>query len=180
VREKMRAWEQTVMLSGALGQLEPELHALQLPFIPGDKWLGLEFPPEQKLDTDRLLYTGHFSGGFDKGRAQCGLLLDEWSEMIPTDSVDTGITFHHDRPNCEAPQSMLLVTPSEFRGEWQWQDLVGALNETLDFAKRRAIEPRQIDNSPYGPFLPATVIATQVAQLTIAMELGLNNRIAKI
>ena len=27
-----------------------------------------------------------------------------------------GITFHHDRPNCEAPQTMLLVTPSEFRG----------------------------------------------------------------
>ena len=92
--------------------------------------------------------------------------------------VDTGIVFHHDRPNCEAPQAMLLVTPSEFRGSWRWEDLVGALNETLDFAKRRAIEPRHIDASPYAPFLPATVVATQVQQLTIALELALNNRIA--
>ena len=98
--------------------------------------------------------------------------------MLPTSSVDTGITFHHDRPNCEAPQTLLLVTPSEFRGSWRWVDLVDALNETLDFAKRRAIEPRSIDNSPYGPFLPATVVATQVSQLTIALELGLNNKIA--
>ena len=55
---------------------------------------------------------------------------------------------------------------------------MAALNETLDFAKRRAIEPVHIDNSAYGPFLPATVVATQVSQLTIALELGLNNKIA--
>jgi hypothetical protein len=166
-----------VIFSGALGRPEPELQALQLPFIPNDKWLGLEFPADQKLDTARLLYTSHFSNAFNKGIAQCGLLLDEWTETIPTSSVDTGITFHHDRPNCEAPQTMLLVTPSEFRGQWQWPDLLGALNETLDLAKRRAIEPKQIDNSAYAPFLPATVIATQVIQLTIAIELALNNKI---
>ena len=72
---------------------------------------------------------------------------------------------------------MLLVTPSEFRGQWQWNDLVDALNETLDLAKRRAIEPRHIDASPYAPFLPATIMATQVAQLTIAADLALNNRV---
>jgi hypothetical protein len=180
VREKMFAWEQTVMFAGALGRPEPRLDPLQLPFIPGDRWLGLEFPPVQKLDKDRLLYTAHFAAPFNKTTPQCGMLIDEWSETIPTSSVDTGITFHHDRPNCEAPQTMLLVTPSEFRGSWRWDDLVGALNETLDFAKRRAIEPKHIDNSPYAPFLPATVIATQVHQLTIALELGLNNRIATV
>ncbi|MCW5557782.1 MAG: hypothetical protein KIT22_08120, partial [Verrucomicrobiae bacterium] len=180
VREAMHAWEQIVMFTAALGRLEPGLDALQLPFTPGDRWLGLEFPPDQKLDTDRLLYTAHFSTSFNKGSRQCGLLVDEWSETIPGDSVDTGITFHHDRPDCEAPQTFLLVTPPEFRGSWRWDDLVAALNETLDLAKRRAIEPRHIDNSPYGPFLPATVIATQVQQLTIALELAFNNKIASV
>jgi len=180
VREPMRAWEQTVMFSEALGKPAPTLDALQLPFILGDKWLGLEFPNEQPLDTDRLLYTAHFSTGFNKGIAQCGLLLDEWTELVPTESVDTGITFHYDRPSCEAPQTMLLVTPSEFRGAWQWQDLVGALNETIDFAKRRAVEPSDLDDSVYGPFLPATVIATQARQLTISVELGLNNKVARV
>jgi hypothetical protein len=178
VREKMFAWEQIATFAGALGRPEPALDAMQLPFITGDRWLGLEFPPAQALDKDRLLYTAHFAAAFNQAARQCGLLLDEWTETIPTASVDTGIVFHHDRPNCEAPQTMLLVTPSDFRGSWRWNDLVDALQETLDLAKRRAIEPKHIDDSPYAPFLPATVVATQVQQLTIAVELGLNNKIA--
>jgi hypothetical protein len=151
---------------------------MQLPFVPDDRWLGLEFPPTHALDIDRLLYTAHFSTPFNKNARQCGLLIDEWTEVIPESSIDTGITFHYDRPNCEAPQTMLLVTPAEFRGTWRWNDLVDALNETLDLAKRRAIEPAHIDATPYAPFLPATVVATQVHQLTIAADLAFNNRIA--
>ena len=70
---------------------------------------------------------------------------------------------------------MLLVTPTDFRGAWQWDDLVDALNETLDLAKLRAIEPAHIDATPYAPFLPATVMAAQARQLTIAANLVLNN-----
>jgi len=178
VRETMHAWEQLVMMTGSLGRPEPNIEAMQLPFIPGDRWVALEFPPDTKLDTDRLLYSAHFATAFNKAANQCGMLLDEWTEMIPGTTTDTGITFHHDRPNCEAPQSMLLLTPSEFQGAWQWNDLVDALNETLDFAKRRAVEPKHIDDSLYAPFLPATIMATQVVQLTIAANLALNNSIS--
>ena len=53
-------------------------------FIPDDRWLNLEFPKTQKLDQDRLLYTAHLPPvDFDKTKPQCGMLLDEWSEMIP-------------------------------------------------------------------------------------------------
>lgn len=179
VRDKMHAWEQTMIFAGSLGQPEPQLEAIQLPFIPGDRWLGLEFPPGQPLDRERVLYTAHLAGPFNKGARQCGMLLDEWAEIIPTDSVDTGIAFHHDRPNCEAPQAMLLVTPSEFRGAWQWQDIIDSLIETLSFAKRRAIEPRRIDQTAYAPLLPATIMVSQVAQLTIAANLALNNRVTQ-
>jgi hypothetical protein len=177
VRDKMHAWEQVVFMTAALGEAEPSLAALQLPVIPGDAWLGLEFAPGQKLDADRLLYTAHFAVPFNKASRQCGLLLDEWTETIPGTTADTGIAFHDDRPNTEAPQAMLLVTPSQFRGTWQWDDLVDALNETLDLAKRRAIEPKHVDAMPYAPFLPATVMASQARQLTIAANLAFNNRI---
>lgn len=178
VREKMHAWEQMVIYAEALHvAAPPELEALQFPFIPDDRWLGLEFPKEQKLDKERLLYTAKFPAVFHKDARQCGLLIDEWTETIPTGNVDTGIAFHHDRPNCEAPQTMLLVTPSQFRGTWRWDDLVAALNETLELAKRRAIEPADIDRTPYAPFLPATITAAQVAQLTIAADLALNHRL---
>lgn len=178
VRDKMRAWEQTTMFTGSLGRPEPELVAMQFPFTPGERWLALEFPATQKLDHDCLLYTAHFAAPFNKAGRQCGLLLDEWSEVIPTSEVDTGVTFHHDRPNCEAPQTMLLVTPADFTGAWRWDDLIDALNETLDFAKRRAIEPRRIDQSAYAFLLPATVMASQFSQLTIAANLALNNNVA--
>jgi hypothetical protein len=177
VRDKMHAWEQTVLMTGALRVTEPALNALQLPVIPGDAWVGLDFKAGQALDTERLLYAAHFASPFDKTGRQCGLLLDEWTEIIPGDSVDTGITFHYDRPNSEAPQAMLLVTPAQFRGTWQWNDLVDALNETLDLAKRRAIEPRHIYEMPYAPFLPAAVMASQARQLTIAANLALNNNV---
>jgi hypothetical protein len=177
VRDKMHAWEQVVLMTAALGQTEPSLDALQFPVIPGDAWVGLELASGQTLERDRLLYTAHFAALFDKTAPQRGLLLDEWTETIPGTTAHTGIAFHDDRPNSEAPQAMLLVTPSAFRGAWQWDDLVDALNETFDLAQRRAIEPKHGDAMPYAPFLPATIMASQARQLTIAANLALNNRV---
>ena len=175
VREKMWAWEQVLMFSGGFGQTEPELTAIQLPFRPNDDWLALKFPATYKLDGDRLLYTAHFAVDFAKGTPQCGLLFDEWSEVIPGNEAMTGIAFHYDRPNSEPPQTMLLVTPSDFRGAWQWADLVDALNETLDLAKARAVEPAHVDASAYANFLPATSMAVTTSSVTISANLALNN-----
>ena len=66
----------------------------------------------------------------------------------PGTTRDTGLTFHFDRPDNEPPQAMLLVTPATADGAWQWDDLVDALNETLDLAKKRAVEPAQLDATP--------------------------------
>ncbi len=177
VRERLRAWEQVTMLAGVFGRAEPPLDALQLPHVPGDRWFGLDIPEDRTLEGDRLLYTAHFATPFDPAQRLCGLLLDEWTEMIPASEVDTGIAVHYDRPNAEAPQTMLLVTPTEFRGAWQWDDIVDALNDTLDLAKQRAVEPTHLAQLPYAPYLPATIMASQVRQLTIAANLALNNQV---
>ena len=175
VRDKAAAWESTQLMASAFAGTEPSLDALMLPFVPGQGWLGLDLPPGPAPAGDRLLYTAHFPA--DPTTTQCGLLLDEWSELIPGPTVETGLTLNYDRPSSEAPQAMLLVTPTQFRGAWQWEDLVDALNETLDLAKLRGIEPSDVDTLPYAWFLPATVMATQARQLTIAADLALNNPI---
>ena len=74
---------------------------------------------------------------------------------------------------------MLLLTPAQFRGAWQWDDVVDAVNEALDMAKRRAIEPAHIEKLPIASFLPATIMAAQVQQLTIAANLALNNQFVR-
>lgn len=178
VRDQARAWEQAGLYASALGKAEPGLVAMQFPFVANDHWMALDLAPDAALNAEKLLYTAHFAAGAGPGSVHCGLLIDEWAEIIPGVDADTGVAFHHDRPNNEAPQAMLLVTPADFTGKWRWDDLVDALNETLDFAKRRAVEPAHIEATPFAPLLPATVMATQVAQLTIAANLALNNKIA--
>jgi len=177
VREKLHHWERVVMLAEGYGTAAPALTPIQLPFRSGDRWLALEFPPDTPLDEDRLLYTAHYTVPFNRSAPQCGLLVDEWTEVIPGTEETTGIAFHYDRPNAEPPQAMLLVTPPQFAGSWQWQDLVDALHETLAMAKKRAVEPAQVDATPFARFLPATVMAVTLRGLSIAANLAVNNQV---
>jgi hypothetical protein len=192
VREKIHHWEQLVMLTGAFGRTEPELQPIQLPYKEKDDWLALQFPYDPdpgakkditknyQFDGDRLLYTAHYAVPFDRNKKQCGLLLDEWTEVIPSDNETTGIAFHYDRPNSEPPQTMLLVTPPSFTGSWKWLDLVDALNETLDMAKKRAVEPSQVDATPYARVLPSTIMAATLYQISISANLSINNNLTNV
>jgi len=182
VRDKLHAWERATQLVEAFKDLQLAIEPVQFPYHEEDYWLALEYPDKTStgdpfvIDEDKLLYTAHYSGGFDKNLAQCGLLLDEWTEVIPGTEETTGLSFHYDRPNAEPPQTLLLVTPSRFQGHWQWQDLVDTLHETLDRARKRGIEPSHIDSTAYARFLPALVSSVTAFPITAALNLALNNR----
>ncbi len=177
VRDKLHHWERVVMFSGAFTGGEPELTPIQLPYRSDDRWLALEYPdaPNFIVDSERLLYTAHYPLGFSKTSAQCGILLDEWTEILPMGEETTGLTFHYDRPSTEPPQVMLLVTPPQFIGAWQWDDLVAALHETLALAKQRAVEPSQLENTPLNRLLPATLMALTLREVSISGNLAINN-----
>ena len=175
IRPNMRTWEQILMLSAAFGTGVPALTPIQFPYESTASWLGLQYPDSYQFDSDRLLYTAQYVSPFDNTSRQCGLLIDEWTEVIPATDRNTGITFNYDRPSSEAPQSFLLVTPASASGEWVWDDLLGALNETLDLAKKRAVEPVQLDFTPYTCFLPATVMAVTYYGISITTSLATAN-----
>ncbi len=177
VRDKLHHWERTVMLSGAFNGTEPELTPVQFPYRNDDRWLALEYPddPGFVVDSERLLYTAHYPLGFSKTSAQCGILLDEWTEILPTGQETTGLTFHYDRPSTEPPQVMLLVTPPQMIGAWQWDDLVAALHETLDLARQRAVEPSQLEGTILNRLLPATLMAFTLRDVSISGNLAINN-----
>lgn len=175
VRGKVGAWEDLVMLAegfkdrSSLGLAPLDLTPLQLPYVEDDHWLGLEYPEGFEIPSDKLLYTAYMPS-FNAAQPQCGLLVDEWTEVIPAKKETTGMTFHYDRPNSEPPQTMLLVTPAAFTGEWKWVDIVKTLHETLDLAKLRAIEPDHVDKTAYAQFLPATVAAVTTSPVTMALN----------
>jgi hypothetical protein len=172
VRPMLHAWESVVLLTGPLGRPEPTLVPAQFPYDATAPWLAMQYPPEYVLDSDRLLYTAHYTKPFDKTARQCGLLVDEWTEVIPATDRTTGMTFNANRPDNEAPQAILVVTSASAAGAWQWADLVGALHETLDLAKKRAIEPVDIDNTAYSRFLPATIMASTLYGISITTTLA--------
>ena len=172
VREKLGHWERQLLMSAPLGLGEAGLSPIQLPHRAGDPWLGLEYPPGTVIDSERLLYTAHYDAPFDPAKPQCGLLVDEWTEVLPGESQTTGLAFQFDRPSSEPPQAWLLVVPRAPAGGWAWEDIVDALTETLDAARLRAVEPDQLDATAWARFLPAVVTATTLHPITIAIDYG--------
>ena len=172
----MRSWEQLLSLTAAFKRPVPELTPAQFPFEATAPWLALQYPTaDYSLISDHVLYTAYYPVAFDKTARQCGILLDEWTEVVPATDRVTGITFNFDRPNNEAPQSLLLVTPASATGEWTWDDLVGGVNETLDLAKKRLVEPGQLDFTSYSCLLPATIMAVTFYGISITTSLAAAN-----
>ena len=135
VREKLGAWESMIMLAEGFQDRAPlNLTPIQLPFEADAPWLGLQYPETYEIESDKLLYTAYLPS-FNPAQVQCGLLVDEWTEVIPAKKETTGLTFHYDQPNTEPPQTMLLMTPSSFTGSWTWEDVVNTLDETMNLAK---------------------------------------------
>ncbi len=182
VREKMNQVENATIHLESLFAKSLALEPCQFPYRPDDFWLALEYPDQDPvsnkpfvIDEDKLLYTAHYSAGFSTAGTQCGLLIDEWTEVVPTTVETTGLTFHYDRPNSEPPQTLLLALPGDFTGNWAWQDLVQTLHETLDFARLRAVEPAHLDSSPFGRFLPALISKTTRYPVMAMLDLAQNN-----
>ncbi len=172
VRPPLRTWEACVNLTTAFGRAEPSLLPAQLPYEAGEPWLAMQFPESFTPSGEHLLYTAYYATPFDAGAHQCGLLLDEWTEVVPSTTKEAGLTFNFARPDNEAPQAILVVTPASASDSWQWEDLVGALNETLDLAKKRALEPAQLEPTAYARLLPATIMAVTLYGISITTALA--------
>jgi hypothetical protein len=175
VRTPLRHLEQTSLLAEALGQPGQELVPVQLPVKPDDRWLAMEYPTRLDLTGEHLLYSAWYGPGFAAGGPICGLLIDEWTEVLPSDTATAGLAFNYDQPGSEAPQAMLLVTPADGGTAWSWDDLRQAVPDTMRLAKQRTVEPVHLEASAAARFLPATVSAITKPGISIGLALDRNN-----
>ncbi|MEO8700573.1 MAG: hypothetical protein ABI867_11045 [Kofleriaceae bacterium] len=176
VRPRMASWETMTMLAETFGASSPALAAVQLPFRADDHWVALELPATYALSEEKLAYTASFAKPFEPAGAHAGLVIDEWTEVIPGTQETTGIAFHYDQPNNEPPQAILIAAPRKLSGEgWKWDDLVACVVDTFTEAKLRAIEPDKVGGATFGQFLPATLFVATGSALTIAANLADNN-----
>ncbi|MEM9192388.1 MAG: hypothetical protein AAGF12_24650 [Myxococcota bacterium] len=176
VREPMGRLSRAFCLEDHLGRTGSELSALQLPYRPDDSWTGLEIPEGYDLNEEKLLYTASLEGPVRHDDPVSGLVIDEWTEVIPHGEEISGVTFHYDRPNSEPMQSILVACPPQLLEGWRFDDLIACIGETVDQAKLRAIEPRHVAQSGYSPFLPATLFPmTKRRELIMGLDLSLND-----
>ena len=128
------------------------LTPVQLPVHPGDAWIGGAWGAAAPAGEAVSLVFCNVPG--DAASPRAGLLIDEWTEVVPSETETTGVAFHYNRPNAQPPQALLLAIAPELRGTWRWDDLVAVVTETLDRAKLRAVEPDHVAQSEYFQLLP--------------------------
>lgn len=153
----------------------------QLPFVPGanNRWLALDIIDKESIPLDPISMAFEYPDGYTSNTKQMAFIIDEWTEIIPEDTLDTGIALHYNRPNNEASQNLLLAIPPDNKDKhWKWEDLVDAVDETLTLAKIRAVEPDHLRSNPLlFRTLPATVAAVNAEGNTPSLDYGRNNYI---
>lgn len=180
VRNQMAELENVMLMGEALTGTRRNLIGWQLPHAVDDHWVGAAYPADHVVVGDRLTVQSTHSVAFDPAGPQIGLLIDEWTEVIPTPDITTGVAFHFDQPGSEPPQAFLLMTPPRFEGSWKWDNLIDGITETFEAAKARAVEPDHIDQTPYSLFLPTTLATTSHHPLTIALNYAVMNSYSRM
>lgn len=154
VREPLARLGIALREAEALGGAPLALAAAQVPHVPGAVWNAL--PAERYVDgAVSLLLVG--AEAVAPGRAVCGLLVDEWAEVVPSAHETTGVAFRYDPPELMAPQAVLLAVPPVVGEPWTLGTLDQVLVETLEQAHLRAVPPSAL--GAVRQYLPATVLA---------------------
>lgn len=132
----------TTRLDGNANSQSPELILL------GKDWLGMPVDDESKLrDVDSLVL--YNADKYESGKSNSGFVFDGWLEYIPYKKHNAGLVFHCDRPDAEAPQTVLLaVLPKACHSNYTWclNNFKDILDTTSKMMKYRAIEPDDIYN----------------------------------
>jgi hypothetical protein len=119
-----------------------QLPAQPFPSAPPERrasWVGLPFPSALGLDPVTS-FVAQVLGTLDPGAGVSGVVVDEFTETIPSLETTTAISFGFDAPGARPPQSILLAVPAVPGAAWTINSLAQVIGETLDLAKIRMVD----------------------------------------
>lgn len=156
VRNPMKLLENLSHQYSLYHENDADFSPIQLPYLPAEPWIGTAYTDGMK-DQERISISVYSTSAIDYSKPISGMLIDEWTEFIPSQKETTGISFQFNRPNASPPQSILIAVPPEIKGKWNWPSLSSVLLETMQRSKIRAIEPDMIAQTDYFQLLPAVL-----------------------
>ena len=175
VRPRIANLEMVNTLHNTFQNRNMEWHVAQMPWSLGDAWMALDLPPNLPPQTEKLSVLSNLSVSSNIANSQstfCGLLLDEWVEEIPNKEETMGITFQHDQPNSQPPQTLLLAISPIDGGKWDWTKLEGILNDTFDRAKRRGVSTKDLINLDWFSLLPGVISEFSHSKANVSLFFG--------
>jgi hypothetical protein len=174
VRERVNDFELFTIIAGTydLQNLDRfNLQPAQFPmnFDSTERWMAISVSSADKIRQNRLSMAVSYPPDFSTNSNRTGLMIDEWNEVIPNQYETTGVAFHFDQPESKPPQCMILAVSPVIQGKWNYQHLLGIVNNTLNEAKMRAVDYEQIGQTRFGQLLPAVVLPFTAENTTIGL-----------
>jgi hypothetical protein len=169
VAAPLMRYETAMLLSEALGGAPMALRVAQLPYRAEDRWAALPADETHPLEPGRVSLIVDDPLGADIDATLTGLFVAHLEDRVPSAKETTGVAFHFDQPNAQAPQAVLVAVPPDLTGAWEWDDLVATVTETLDLAKARAVDLEALGS--LGHFLPAALLAINAEGATVSTDL---------
>ena len=176
VRPALQAWDMIATCHQWLHDTVPTVAVRQLPTAPTTKWIGSAYGATKAEDLVSIVAHGLPAS---LGTPAMGLLVDEWTELVPTTHETTGLALHVNRPNAVAPQAILVAVAPRQEGRWSWNDMINVLEDTLERARLRAVEPDRIGR-PYFHLLPPIVTAFNNTPFLAAAKYASAAYVAKV
>ena len=173
VRPGAERLQHTRVLATAAATPLEDLSLLQWP-ATAKSWIAEPPPAGEDWNDDRIAIALQPATALDLARPLVGLVIDEWTELLPRASETTGIAFNYDAPNAEPPQALLLAVSArsfENNGRWMWRELVGCVEQAFDLARLRAVGPDELRKTPLDTVLPATLMPESAAPVTVSTSL---------
>jgi hypothetical protein len=169
VRPGLERWRRSRLFAHALGAPTVAWEVVQLPHVPTATWRGLAFAGGATPPSGTLSVVLHRPWKTAPSVGWAGLLIEEWSELIPSGLQQTGIAFNYPSPRAEAPQAILVAVPPAEATAWSTPALADVVRETFDLARLRLLTPDLLTS--YSLLLPATALSVNTGTDTLSTNL---------
>jgi hypothetical protein len=133
------------------------LSVAQLPVVTNERWVGLPPDPGNTLAVSKLSLVLQTTAPIDTAQPLTGLVIDEWTEIVPSATETTAIAFQFAPPDACAPQCLLLAVPPVPGADWTVDMLRQVLDETRDLARLRTVDAELLGEA--AQYLPALTLA---------------------